>query len=676
MRRPARTRRHSGIRETFLRTALLSLALLAAAWALAGEAAADGDEEEGGPAKSESSFLTPIMGWSSEKNHDYHYLVPVYYHRCNWKNGSSKTLVFPLLTGFFSSGRSPVSTSLLSPEKVELNGAASLPLLAIWGNLEGERISASGYASPYFTAVSIDQSSDEAATSRSETSILPILGSFRLNLYSRTSLEAAGGSFSRLDAVSLPGLDVSLYDSRRAGIESDRSFLDIWGISLCRQTTDLPGCGFKPWFREFDALGRPGRHRSLAGLDLLRSHPAGLTGALDTLTGSRSGAPLDHTGLLDPMITWERQGESLKSVGIEPLFHYDTAAGLSLPILLATISGDGVTFGAQAARHLFPLVHGNEEGTRWDFLLNYGTVYDMEGYTAVDLKLLFNYQTMEGRGTAWGFLPFFFGRYPGYDLNPGARFVQLDNHLLSSWNVDGLRGIDLLHPFLFSWSGGRDEARWRALLFFGAERKKKNGTRKHDMLLYNCMTTEQGDRKFGLLPLNVLFHYERESTGDMKHSALWSLLYSYRKRSDEGGGKSKLALGPLGLLYKQNSRLGGFRNSSILGLLHSYKSAPEKSDLRIGPFGLLFSRESDRGNRLSHSALWSLLYSYERGPAATEFSLGPFGFPFTYDSGEDSFKTRLFWILGYRSQPGLVKFDFLGLPLLQHRTKTVPMEKQ
>jgi len=250
--------------------------------------------------------------------------------------------------------------------------------------------------------------------------------------------------------------------------------------------------------------------------------------------------------------------------------------------------------------------------------------------------------------------------------------VQLDNHAVSYWNMDGRKGFDLLHPFLFSWNSSESRSEWSALLFFGAERDRKKGSREHEMLLYNYETTEAGYRELGLLPLDILFHYEREPSGEMEHSALWSLLYSYKSRPEEKGGKTKLALGPLGLLYKQKSRQSGFRNSTLFGLLHSYKSSPDEKDLAIGPFGLVFSHESDPGDHLSHSSIWSLLYSYDSCPDTAEFSLGPFGFPLSLTSTEESFKMRLCWILGYRTEPDSFKFDLLGIPLLKSSTETLP----
>ncbi len=376
MKRTERPRRHFLFTESFPCRLLSLLILLLLATPCPG-ASAEEDEKDGDEStETGSELLTPLLGWGREDDRRFHYLTPIYYHSTKSRHDSSTTLVFPLLTGFFDTGKS-ITSNLYPEEKVRLDGAVSLPLLAFWGSLEGESSSGSGYASPYFSAVTLDLSWDGIETSRSRASILPILQSFRLDLYNQALLATESGEFSRFSALSLPGLDFDLYDSRNAGIESDFSFINIWGISLYRETTDLPGAGFSPWLRQFEPLESVSRHHLLAGLGVSSSRSEDRLRVLGILADSRSGAPVDHTGLLDPMITLERRGESLKAVGIEPLFHYDSDAGLSLPLLLANFSGDGIRFGSQAARHLFPILHGNAEGTRWDFLLNYGTVYNL-----------------------------------------------------------------------------------------------------------------------------------------------------------------------------------------------------------------------------------------------------------------------------------------------------------
>lgn len=575
----------------------------------------------------ESEFISPLVGWGSDEGRDFSYAVPLFYHSRNAGDDGNTTLLFPILTGLHHSA---------TDRDWKLHGAASVPLLALMGSARNEDFRASGFLSPYLGVGSLKYSRDGVDARWSGASLLPWLplvdDLLQLNVYADTGAQSTSGAFGETEILSFPWLDISVYDSRSAGIEEDTRFVNIWGISLFRSGYDLPGTGFRPWFRDSDALHGV---RNWGGC-LERRWPSldavGWNGLSDALSGSRSGMPVDFTGILDPMITWSFRGEGLDSLGIEPVFVYDSDEGYSIPFLLTSFAPDGVRFGP-SARHLFPIVHGNKELTRWDFLFNYGTVYALDDYTAVDLKLLFNYQHHTRKGTAWGVLPFPFGRYPGYGLDHGARFVQLDNHLLSYWNMNDQTGIDIAYPFVFSMSTGEDHSRWRALLFFSAESSGPNGENvDHEMLLYNYESDSDGHREFGLLPFDLLFHYETDSDESLQHSALWQLLYCYEEEED---GERTLDLGPFGILYSEESEADSFENST----------------------------------------LWRLLHSYESSPECTEFSLGPFGFPFCSESSADEFSMRLFWLFGYESTETKKEFDFIGIPLLRSEKRVVYSEK-
>jgi len=575
----------------------------------------------------ESEFISPIVGWGSDEGREFSYGIPFYYHSRGADGDGSTTLLFPILTGLHHSA---------TDREWNLDGAASVPLLALIGSARSGEFRGSGYLSPYLGVGSLKYGKNGIDARWSGASLLPwipLVDDFlQLNVYARTDAQSSKGAFGETEFFSFPRLDLSVYDSRSAGIEEDTTFLNVWGISLYRSGYDLPATGFRPWLRDGDALHGVRnwdrfldlRWPSLDGVEW-----DGLAGALG---GSRSGAPVDYTGIVDPMLTWSFRGEGLDSAGLEPLFHYDSDEGFSIPLLLTSFTSDGIRFGP-AARHLFPLVHGNKERTRWDFLLNYGTVYALDDYSAVDLKLLFNYQHHAQKGTAWGFLPFPFGRYPGYSLNPGARFVQLDNHLFSYWNTKGQKGIDIAYPFVFSMSSGEDWSRWRALLFFSSESSGPDGENvDHEMLLYNYESDSDGHSEFGLLPFDLLFHHESDADGGLQHSALWQLLYCYER---DGDGECELDLGPFGLLYSQESEADSFENST----------------------------------------LWSLLHSYESDRDCTALSLGPFGFPFTSESRADAFSMRLLWLFGFESTETKKEFDFIGIPLLRSESRIVESDE-
>jgi len=555
----------------------------------------------------ESEFISPLVGWGSDEGRDFSYGIPLYYHSSGAGDDGSTTLLFPILTGLHHSA---------TDRDWDLHGAASVPLLALMGSARSGDFRGSGYLSPYLGIGSLKYGKNVVDARWSGASLLPWIpfvdDFLQLNLYTRTEAQSRSGAFGETEFVSFPWLGLSVYDSRSAGIEQDASFMNIWGISLYRSGYDLPAKGFRPWFRDGDALHGVRNWERFLDLGWPSLDSVEWDALADALGGSRSGMPVDYTGIVDPMITWSFRGEGLDSVGLEPVFHYDSDEGYSIPFLLTSFTSDGIRFGP-AARHLFPLVHGNKERTRWDFLLNYGTVYALDDYRAVDLKLLFNYQHHAQKGTAWGFLPFAFGRYPGYGLNPGARFVQLDNHLFSYWNMDGETGIDIAYPFVFSMSSGEDDSRWRALLFFSAESSGPNGENvDYEMLLYNYESDSDGHREFGLLPFDLLFHCESDADGER--------------------------------------------------------------ELDLGPFGILYSQES-KADRFENSTLWSLLHSYESDPQWTEFSLGPFGFPFCSESSADAFSMRLFWLFGYETTETKNEFDFIGIPLLRSETRIVQSDE-
>ncbi|MHC4945210.1 MAG: hypothetical protein ACYTG7_19515, partial [Planctomycetota bacterium] len=80
-------------------------------------------------------------------------------------------------------------------------------------------------------------------------------------------------------------------------------------------------------------------------------------------------------------------------------------------------------------------------------------------YSALDLKLIFNYQRRKEQALAWGFLPYVFGDYPLNDLNGNIRFIQFPGHVVSYWNLPEDGGCEVLPPFLFSWrSQTREDA--------------------------------------------------------------------------------------------------------------------------------------------------------------------------------------------------------------------------
>jgi hypothetical protein len=463
-----------------------------------------------------------------------------------------------------------------------------------------------GYVSPYLSLGSIEWSGSDFSATASGLSFLPwlpLIGDLlNFRIYSTSKAGNVRGYFTQWDAIALPGLGIGLFDSRSAGIEKDFRLVSFWDIHLYRSTLDLPGVGYSPHLLEFDTDRLI--HRTLPcetggekdGLKTFSSH------LLKSLDEARSGNPVDHIGLMDPMIVFERRGEDTTALGIEPVFYYDQEEGFSLPLLLTTFKDGGLSLGYPSYKHLFPLLHGNKEGTRYDFLAHWGTCYRFDGYTAFDLKLLFNYQHDEDQGTAWGFLPFF-GNFPRRSLRDDVRFVQLPGHVLSYWNMKKQKGFELLAPFLFSWISQPEEERWRFLLFFGyAARGKEKKDIEHNALVYNYREHAQGGIRFGLLPFDLLFHYKKTAEGTVKHSSLWSLLHSYKsspKTGKEGKGRTgRFTLGPFGFLFHSEWEERVSVDTRIL-LLFGFESDEEKVEFDILGIPIYRSFESSIPNRKS-----------------------------------------------------------------------------
>ncbi|MFH1999899.1 MAG: hypothetical protein ABIK28_09470 [Planctomycetota bacterium] len=418
-----------------------------------------------GPAKGdedESGFFSPLFGWNRSESSEYSFVVPFYSHHLSSKKDTELTLIYPLLSALY---RGNVS------DHTHVDGAACLPLLALIGKMESGKHGASGYFSPLLAMGSYQWESGENRIEGSGLSLLPwlpLLDDFQnLSLYSTCKASGLGGDYSYWDVLAIPGLDFSLFESRSAGIEEEFRFGSLWNISLYRSVLNLPGCGYAPGLDELSTqrLIHDLFHQKKGFAD---DRLEGLSARLNQrLDEARSGSPIDRTSLIDPMFVYESRGEDFFALGAEPLFFFDDQEGFSLPILLTTFDDEGVRFCYPAIKHLFPLVHGNRDNTRFDFLAHLGTFYASDEYTALDLKLIFNYQHHARRGTAWGFLPYFFGDFPGEELNEQARFVQLPAHVLSWWDLDGEQGCEFLAPFLFSWKKTRERTRTRVLALFG-----------------------------------------------------------------------------------------------------------------------------------------------------------------------------------------------------------------
>lgn len=425
------------------------------------------DRCEGG----EDRFVTPFFGWGHTEKTKYSFAVPFYSRHQNKESGNTLTLIYPLLTGMYE-GQSSDKIRLTS-ESTRWDASFCLPLLAMIGEYEAGKQRYSGYFSPLLSTGSYQWNGGDDKVEASGLALpfeLPLVDHFpALHLYSSATSSGLGGDYACWEALAIPGIDFSLFDSRSAGIEEEFKFGSIWNIHLYRSSLNLPGCGYMPGLDELSAH-RVIHHLSVQDKDDAKQRIQRLSKRLNQrLDEARSGSPIEHTGLLDPMLVYESCGEELFGLGFEPLFYYAEDEGFSLPFLLTSFTDDGVKFGNPAFKHLFPIVHGNRDGTRYDFLAHWGSYYDVGPYSALDLKLLFNYQHHDGRGTAWGFLPYFFGDFPGRELNHEARFVQFPAHVFAWWDLDGELGCELLAPFLFSYTEASGRADCRILLLFGFE---------------------------------------------------------------------------------------------------------------------------------------------------------------------------------------------------------------
>lgn len=517
--------------------------------------------------------MTPLFGWKHDETVDLDYIIPFYYHRTSKKKEWEMTVLIPLLSAY---GRGQLT------EDVSIKGAAALPLLTYMGSGRWKNREAEGYFSPYLVAGSLSWEEEDFSAKASGAVFLPWIPLFddflTIHLYTEAGAGGVGGRYDYWDFLAWPNLGLSLVECRSAGIEDDFRLFNVWDISLCRKAIDLPGVGLSPHLREFDTTRF---NRSLFASDP-SSRLEALPGELDArLDQARSGQPVEHIGLIDPMIVLEQRGEEVKAFGIEPLFYYDEEQGFSIPLLFSSFGGEeGFDFFGKSTRHLFPLLHGNDEGTRYGFLANLGTLYRLDEYTAVDLKLLFNYQRLAGRGYATGLLPFPSWDFPRSEFRGDVRFNQLSGHALSLWNLDGQKGVEILPPLLFSWYSGPKKDGWRALLFFGS---MASGEDKKDIdrraFFFNYSRTGEGSERFGLLPFNLLFNWKREPDGSMGHGALWTLLYRYDSGLwQEGDGRHRrFRLGPFGLLCDYEWVSGRWMDSRFL-LIFGYESDGEDSE--------------------------------------------------------------------------------------------------
>ena len=406
-----------------------------------------------------------LFGWGKNETRRFHYVLPFYYHTWNEEKEKELNLFFPLLSAGYSG---PLGA------QGRARGALMVPLLAFAGS--GERDGgreASGWISPYLAVGSVRFTKGDRSLDADGLALFPWIplvdDLFSVHLYTAAG---GGGAFDRMDTwacLDLPVLQTGLLRAQNAGIEEDFRFLYLWSTTLYRRSLDLPGGGINRGtvgldttevLRDAVALPRAGeedRDAALLRLD-----------ALERILGSsRSGAPKEHMGVLDPLLTLEVEGEEISAVGLEPLFFYDREEGCTLAPLLLTLGGEGgVRFGGPAFRHLYPLVHGNREGTRYDFLAGLGTWMREKDYKAVDLKLLFNYQRGREGAYSWGALPYFFGARPARPFRRDVRFLQLPGWIFSGWHVEDERGFEVLPPFLFSWTANGAEQRIRVLLLF------------------------------------------------------------------------------------------------------------------------------------------------------------------------------------------------------------------
>jgi len=479
-----------------------------------------------------TGFATPLFGRGRTSRAEIDYLLPFYYHRFLPAEGRDYTLYPPLLTWRF---RGPVASG------AEIDGV--LPLsLALLGTVDSPDLHFSGLGSPLLAAGRVRLPADGGGAEAAGCCLLPnlpLLGDllrFDLMTWARAGDER--GDFTSRHLLCLPNLEVGLYARRAAGIESDLRYLPLLGLSLYRSTCDLERKGFDPELSQYDAttvLRRihwwPPRRFATApdSAALLES----LRGALGE---TRSGRPVERIGIIDPLLTYSRTGESVSAFGLRPLFYYDVDDGLSLPWLLTTLSAEGIRIGKPALRHLCPLIWGDEEQRNWQILAGLGGYHEQRDSLAIDLALTFSYRRHARRGVAIGLLPFPFGHFPGRQIHDGARSIQLAHHALAFWDVDGRSGVDVLHPFVFSMERGPRQRRWNALLFFeGSTTLDSEGCAEQRRLrtpLFRCAASADNSFELGILPFDLLFSFERKGREMLRHNALWGLLYSFQKRRD------------------------------------------------------------------------------------------------------------------------------------------------
>lgn len=411
-------------------------------------------------------FNAGILGWKDSNSTGYQYVVPLYSHHYDLEKDWDLTLIYPLLSARY---RGEIGNGF------HTTAVGALPLLAAMGSARWGRRNFSGYFSPYLAAGSFSWQHDGFSAESAGAMVMPWIPFFNdffaLHLY--TSSEAGGltGCYTCYDLLALPGIGAGLITSRTAGIEEDYRLLSLWDMSLYRSSLNLSGEGFSPSLYEFSTrhLARAAVRRTGESGEVHLERRAAALGY--RLNEARSGNPVDHLGIVDPMLVLEHHGDGLKAVGVEPVFYYDEDEGFTIPLLLSTVGGkEGFSFGSPAVKHLFPLVHGNASGTRYDFVFNYGTFFNLEDYSALDLKLLFNYQHSKGRGALWGFLPYLFGKLPMEALNENVQFIQMPGFMVSYWDLERHSGFELLPPFLFSYTRSKGEkTKVRLLLLFGLE---------------------------------------------------------------------------------------------------------------------------------------------------------------------------------------------------------------
>jgi len=472
-----------------------------------------GDEEESTDNNRNISALhSPIAGWNETEDSSYHYFFPLYHYYSSKEEDLQITTFIPLLSLHYSGDFN---------DNMKANTVFSLPLLAAMGSVSNDQASLSGYFSPYLSAGSFDWSGPGGEISASSISLfpkLPMLGTIpSFHLYTGASAGDISGQYSYMDALYFNGLNIGVIKDRTAGIEDDYSLLSFWDFSLYRSYTDLEGAGFSPHLQEFNTNRIV---RDLFAFDWDDPDTPPISPELmSRINEARSGMPIEHFGILDPIFVYERCGEDCSAVGIEPLFFYHNKEGFTVPLLFFSFGDDGLSF---SIKHLFPVIHGSGDNTRYDFLANLGTVYSLEDYNALDIKFLFSWRQEQSKGYAWGFLPYFSENGWRKNFRNDIKFIQFPGHAISGWRQNGNSGFECLSPLLFSCSSS-----------LTGENEKTS------------------DLSLG--PFGLLFNYESEESRCLEHDSLWSLLYSYeseliKEDKKHEARKRRFTLGPLGVL--------------------------------------------------------------------------------------------------------------------------------